>query len=74
MADLILGLNKLFRGRGLELDLEKWEQLNASMTIHKTEEKIAELKAEKKSIIILIKQAYGQSRNDLFLWVRTCKE
>ena len=32
MADLVLHLNKLFKGRGLELDLEKWEYLDASMS------------------------------------------
>ena len=32
MADLILHLNKLFKGRGLEFELEKWEYLDASMT------------------------------------------
>ena len=32
MADLVLHLNKLFKGRGLSLDLEKWEYLDASMS------------------------------------------
>ncbi|QVJ81661.1 Tfp pilus assembly protein PilF [Prevotella sp. khp1] len=32
MADLVLHLNKLFKGRGIELDLEKWEYLDASMS------------------------------------------
>ena len=32
MADLVLHLNKLFKGRGLVLDLEKWEYLDASMS------------------------------------------
>ena len=32
MADLVLHLNKLFKGRGLQLDLEKWEYLDASMS------------------------------------------
>ena len=30
MADLVLHLNKLFKGRGIELDLEKWEYLVAA--------------------------------------------
>ena len=32
MADLIVHLNKLFRCRGIELDLEKWEYLDASQS------------------------------------------
>jgi len=31
MTDLIYQLNKLFKGRGLVLDLEKWEYLDSSM-------------------------------------------
>ncbi|MFR9553523.1 MAG: tetratricopeptide repeat protein [Rikenellaceae bacterium] len=38
-ADLVLQLNKLFKIRGLEIELEKWEHLDASMSAkHKQEE------------------------------------
>ena len=43
MADLILHLNKLFKGRGLEFDLEKWEYLDASMTGNRKQDEYNEV-------------------------------
>ena len=38
MADLIVHLNKLFRCRGIELDLEKWEYLDASQSTRRKQD------------------------------------
>ncbi len=33
-TDLVLRINKLFKGRGLELDLEKWEYFDSSVSVN----------------------------------------
>ena len=43
MGDLVLHLNKLFRGRGLELNLEKWGYLDASMSVKRKQDEYNEV-------------------------------
>lgn len=59
MADLILHLNKLFRGRGLELDLEKWEYLDASMTGKRKQDEYNEVLKQCDICMVLFWRKFG---------------
>ena len=59
MADLILHLNKLFRGRGLELDLEKWEYLDASMTGKRKQDEYIEVLKQCDICMVLFWRKFG---------------
>ena len=59
MADLILHLNKLFKGRGLELDLEKWEYLDASMTGNRKQDEYNEVLKQCDICMVLFWRKFG---------------
>lgn len=59
MADLILHLNKLFKGRGLELDLEKWEYLDASMTDKRKQDEYNEVLKQCDICMVLFWRKFG---------------
>jgi len=59
MADLILHLNKLFRGRGLELELEKWEYLDASMSGKRKQDEYNEVLKQCDICMVLFWRKFG---------------
>ena len=59
MADLILHLNKLFKGRGLEFDLEKWEYLDASMTGMRKQDEYNEVLKQCDICMVLFWRKFG---------------
>ena len=59
MADLILHLNKLFKGRGLEFELEKWEYLDASMTGKRKQDEYNEVLKQCDICMVLFWRKFG---------------
>jgi TPR repeat protein len=59
MADLILHLNKLFKGRGLEFELEKWEYLDASMTGMRKQDEYNEVLKQCDICMVLFWRKFG---------------
>jgi tetratricopeptide (TPR) repeat protein len=66
MTDLIYQLNKLFKGRGLELDLEKWEYLDSSMSSTRKQDEYNEVLKDCEMCLVIFWRRFGEFTSEEF--------
>jgi len=59
MTDLVYQLNKLFKSRGIELDLERWEYLDASMSNQRKQDEYNDVLKQCDICMVLFWRKFG---------------